>query len=98
MHFKERWRGRSGFNMPLKREGGLKGLSPQDHAGFSVVYTNRPGGKKLNKFSILAFWASPMERSPGQSGRRQRSSDTWASSAPAPWNTQSTHLAAHHRK
>ena len=30
-----------------------KGLfSPVDHEGFSVVYTNRPGREKLDRFSI----------------------------------------------
>lgn len=32
---------------------GFKGpFTPWDLAGFSVVYTNRPGGEKLNRFSI----------------------------------------------
>lgn len=44
-------------------------------------------GEKLNRFSIWVFWAPPMGRSLGQSGHRLQSSDTRASSDPAPWNT-----------
>lgn len=30
----------------------MKGISPLTLGGFSVVYTNKPGGEKLNTFSI----------------------------------------------
>lgn len=44
-------------------------------------------GEKFDQFSTAAFWESPTGKSHGQSGRMQQSSDKWASSAAAPWNT-----------
>lgn len=49
------WGGGVGGGTGIKYATIMRGTSrflPQNHGGFSVVYTNRPGGEKLNKFSI----------------------------------------------